>query len=31
MGGRHVIASPVRYIFLEQAPTYVKLLEKLGI
>lgn len=31
MGGRHVIASPVRYIFLEQAPTFVKLLEKLGL
>jgi ATP phosphoribosyltransferase len=31
MGGRHAIATPVRYIFLDQAPTYVKLLETLGI
>jgi ATP phosphoribosyltransferase len=31
MGGRHAIATPVRYIFLDQAPTYVKLLEKLGV
>jgi len=31
MGGRHVIASPVRYIFLEQAPTFVELLNKLEL
>jgi ATP phosphoribosyltransferase len=31
MGGRHAIATPVRYIFLDQAPTYVKLLDKLGL
>ena len=29
MGGRHVIASPVRYVFLEEAPTYARLLAKL--
>jgi ATP phosphoribosyltransferase len=31
MGGRHAIATPVRYIFLDQAPTYAKLLKKLGL
>lgn len=31
MGGQHVIVTPVRYIFLEQSPSYGKLLEKLGI
>lgn len=31
MGGRHVIATPVRYIFLEEAPTFAKLLKKLSI
>jgi ATP phosphoribosyltransferase len=31
IGGQHVIVTPVRYIFLEQSPTYVELLEKLGI
>ncbi|MEO1645742.1 MAG: ATP phosphoribosyltransferase [Chloroflexota bacterium] len=31
IGGRHVIATPVRYIFLEHAPTFTKLLEKLEL
>lgn len=31
MGGRHLIASPVRYVFLEQAPTFAELLEKLDL
>lgn len=31
MGGRHVIATPVRYIFLEEAPTFAKLLTKLNV
>lgn len=31
MGGRHVIATPVRYIFLEEAPTFRKLLSELNI
>lgn len=31
IGGRHVIATPVRYIFLEEAPTFAKLLKKLNI
>jgi ATP phosphoribosyltransferase len=29
MGGQHVIVTPVRYIFLDQSPTYMELLEKL--
>lgn len=31
MGGQHVIVTPVRYIFLEQSPTYAELLEKLEL
>lgn len=30
-GGKQVIAIPVRYIFLDQSPTYTKLLEALGL
>jgi ATP phosphoribosyltransferase len=31
MGGRHVITTPVRYIFLEQSSTYATLLDRLDI
>lgn len=31
IGGRHVIVTPVRYIFLDQSPTYAELLEKLNL
>ncbi|MGB7342283.1 MAG: ATP phosphoribosyltransferase [Phototrophicaceae bacterium] len=31
VGGRHVIATPIRYVFLEQAPTFVTLLKQLDI
>ncbi|MEM9950913.1 MAG: ATP phosphoribosyltransferase [Chloroflexota bacterium] len=31
IGGRHVIATPVKYIFLEEAPTYATLLRQLTL
>jgi ATP phosphoribosyltransferase len=31
IGGRHAIVTPVRYIFLDQSPTYVRLLEQLDL
>ncbi|MGJ3237902.1 MAG: ATP phosphoribosyltransferase [Anaerolineae bacterium] len=30
IGGQHVIAAPVRYVFLQQAPTYAQLLDKMS-
>lgn len=30
IGGTQIIASPVRYVFMESAPTFMRLLERLG-
>ena len=31
IGGRHAIVTPVRYVFLDQSPTYTRLLEALNL